>query len=123
VQFGSYCVGYWSQRILNTGPAGGHDDRGPKKAQTASSSSPRRPSDNGALDLASVDRMVGFYLERGANGRTILGVMGEAPKLTEEESRAFIGRAIARASRGARHRRRVGTGAGGDQDARSERDG
>jgi 4-hydroxy-tetrahydrodipicolinate synthase len=52
---------------------------------------------NGALDLASVDRMVDFYLERGANGLTILGVMGEAPKLTEEESRAFIGRAIARA--------------------------
>jgi 4-hydroxy-tetrahydrodipicolinate synthase len=54
-------------------------------------------SDNGALDLASVDRMVDFCLERGANGLTILGVMGEAPKLTEEESRAFIGRAIARA--------------------------
>ncbi len=53
-------------------------------------------SDNGALDLASVDRMVDFYLERGANGLTILGVMGEAPKLTEEESRAFIGRATAR---------------------------
>ena len=55
-------------------------------------------SDTGALDLASVDRMVDFYLERGAEGLTILGVMGEAPKLTEEESRAFIGRAIARAS-------------------------
>ena len=54
-------------------------------------------SDNGALDLASADRMVDFYLERGANGLTILGVMGEAPKLTEEESRAFIGRAILRA--------------------------
>jgi 4-hydroxy-tetrahydrodipicolinate synthase len=55
-------------------------------------------SDDGALDLKSVDRMVDFYLERGANGLTILGVMGEAPKLTEEESRVFIGRAIARAS-------------------------
>src|SRR5271163_3666203 len=54
-------------------------------------------SDNGALDLESVDRMVDFYLERGANGLTILGVMGEAPKLTEEESRALIRRAIARA--------------------------
>jgi 4-hydroxy-tetrahydrodipicolinate synthase len=54
-------------------------------------------SDTGALDLASVDRMIDFYLERGAEGLTILGVMGEAPKLTEEESRAFIGRAIARA--------------------------
>jgi 4-hydroxy-tetrahydrodipicolinate synthase len=54
-------------------------------------------TDSGALDMASVDRMVDFYLERGANGLTILGVMGEAPKLTEEESRAFIGRAIQRA--------------------------
>ena len=54
-------------------------------------------SENGALDLESVDRMVDFYLERGANGLTILGVMGEAPKLTEKESRAFISRAIARA--------------------------
>jgi len=41
--------------------------------------------------------MVDFYLERGANGLTILGVMGEAPKLTEEESRALIRRTIARA--------------------------
>ena len=40
--------------------------------------------------------MVDFYLERGTNGLTIPGVMGEAPKLTEEELRAFIGRAIAR---------------------------
>ena len=54
-------------------------------------------SDNGALDLESVDRMVDFYLERGADGLTILGVMGEAPKLTEEESRAVIGRVIRRA--------------------------
>jgi 4-hydroxy-tetrahydrodipicolinate synthase len=55
-------------------------------------------TDSGALDLKSVERMVDFYLERGANGLTILGVMGEAPKLTEEESRAFIARAIQRAS-------------------------
>jgi 4-hydroxy-tetrahydrodipicolinate synthase len=54
-------------------------------------------TDSGALDLASIDRMIDFYLERGANGLTILGVMGEAPKLTEEESRAFISRAIQRA--------------------------
>ena len=54
-------------------------------------------SDRGALDLASVDRMVDFYLELGANGLTILGVMGEASKLTEEELRAFISRAIVRA--------------------------
>jgi 4-hydroxy-tetrahydrodipicolinate synthase len=53
-------------------------------------------SDNGALDLPSVDRMVDFYLERGANGLTLLGVMGEAPKLAEDEARAFLARAIQR---------------------------
>jgi 4-hydroxy-tetrahydrodipicolinate synthase len=54
-------------------------------------------SDNCALDLESVDRMVDFYLERGANGLTVLGVMGEAPKLTEDESRALVRPTIARA--------------------------
>ena len=34
-------------------------------------------TDDGALDLASTDRVVDFYLEKGANGLTVLGVMGE----------------------------------------------
>lgn len=55
--------------------------------------------DDGALDLASVDRMVDFYLERGADGLTLLGVMGEAPKLAAEEARAFLRRALARVDR------------------------
>src|SRR5271156_4099928 len=53
-------------------------------------------SDNGALDLESVDRMVDFYLERGADGLTILGVMGEAPKLSADEARTFSRCVIAR---------------------------
>ena len=53
-------------------------------------------SDDGALDLASADRMVDFYLERGADGLTLLGIMGEAPKLSAEESRIFLRRALAR---------------------------
>jgi 4-hydroxy-tetrahydrodipicolinate synthase len=52
--------------------------------------------DDGALDLASVDRMVDFYLERGADGLTLLGIMGEAPKLTAAEARAFLARALSR---------------------------
>ncbi|MBV8474469.1 MAG: dihydrodipicolinate synthase family protein [Hyphomicrobiales bacterium] len=52
--------------------------------------------DDGALDLASTERMVDFYLERGADGLTILGVMGEAPKLAAEEARTFMRAAIAR---------------------------
>lgn len=52
--------------------------------------------ENGALDLPSTDRMVDFYLEKGASGLTILGMMGEAQKLTAEESRTFVRRVLAR---------------------------
>lgn len=45
--------------------------------------------DKGELDLASASRMCEFYIEHGATGMTILGMMGEAPKLTQEESIAF----------------------------------
>jgi 4-hydroxy-tetrahydrodipicolinate synthase len=53
-------------------------------------------TDNGALDLESTDRMVDFYLERGATGLTLLGIMGEAPKLTTDEARTFVARVLAR---------------------------
>lgn len=52
--------------------------------------------DNGELDLESTDRMVDFYLEKGATGLTILGIMGEATKLTADESRLFVKRVLAR---------------------------
>lgn len=52
---------------------------------------------DGALDLESVDRMVDFYLEKGATGLTILGMMGEAGKLSAEESLAVVRRVTARA--------------------------
>ncbi len=54
--------------------------------------------DSGELDLESADRMVDFYVERGADGLTLLGVMGEAPKLAAEESIAFIRRVAQRLS-------------------------
>ncbi len=50
----------------------------------------------GALDLASTDRMVDFALDRGVTGLTVLGIMGEATKLTAEESRTFVARVLAR---------------------------
>jgi len=43
-------------------------------------------NDDGSLDRASVDKMVDFYFDKGADGLTILGMMGEAPKLTQAES-------------------------------------
>ncbi len=51
---------------------------------------------DGALDIESVDRMVDFYAERGATGLTILGMMGEAGKLTFTESIEIIKRVTAR---------------------------
>lgn len=53
-------------------------------------------TDSGDLDLESTDRMVDFYLERGVDGLTLLGVMGEAPKLTLEESARFVQRVVQR---------------------------
>jgi 4-hydroxy-tetrahydrodipicolinate synthase len=53
-------------------------------------------TESGELDLASTDRMVDFYLESKATGLTILGILGEATKLTAEESRTFVKRVLAR---------------------------
>ena len=52
----------------------------------------------GAIDTASLDRMVDFYVAAGVDGITVLGMMGEAPKLTHEESVALT-RQVVRRSR------------------------
>lgn len=51
---------------------------------------------DGRIDMESCDRMVDFYLDAGATGLTVLGMMGEAPKLTVEESRDVVARILAR---------------------------
>jgi 4-hydroxy-tetrahydrodipicolinate synthase len=53
---------------------------------------------DGALDLESIDRMVDFYLEKGANGLTILGMMGEAGKLSADEAVTVVRRVVTRTS-------------------------
>lgn len=53
-------------------------------------------TDDGTLDLGSVDRMVDFYLDAGVNGLTVLGMMGEAPKLTAEEGARFVAAVLRR---------------------------
>ena len=53
-------------------------------------------TDSGELDLVSTDRMVDFLLEAGVTGLTVLGIMGEAPKLTAQESRIFVKQVLAR---------------------------
>jgi len=47
-------------------------------------------SDNGDLDLDSADALIEFYIEKGVSGITILGMMGEAQKLSAEESSVFL---------------------------------
>ena len=54
-------------------------------------------ADDGAIDFASIDRLVDFYLGAGAAGLTILGIMGEATKLLPDESQRITERFLARA--------------------------
>lgn len=49
-----------------------------------------------SLDLESTDSLTDFYLEKGVDGITILGILGEAHKLTEEESITFMRRVVKR---------------------------
>jgi len=51
----------------------------------------------GAVDFAAIDSMMDFYIGCGVTGLTILGVLGEAPKLDAEESLAVIRRVLAKA--------------------------
>lgn len=53
---------------------------------------------DGALDLDSIDRMVDAYIAKGATGLTILGMMGEAGKLSAEESVTVVKRVVARST-------------------------
>ena len=55
--------------------------------------------DDGRIDTASIDRLSDFYLEIGATGLTVLGQLGEAPKLEHAESVAVARRMIQRAAR------------------------
>ncbi|SSW64934.1 dihydrodipicolinate synthase family protein [Achromobacter agilis] len=57
-------------------------------------------ADNGELDLESVDSLTDFYLEKGVTGLTILGMMGEAPKLTEAETTTVMRRVLKRVEGG-----------------------
>ena len=49
---------------------------------------------DGALDLESLDRLIAFYTEAGVDGITLLGMMGEAQKLTYDESRLVVQRVL-----------------------------
>jgi 4-hydroxy-tetrahydrodipicolinate synthase len=53
--------------------------------------------EDGRVDEASTDRMTDFYLEAGCTGITVLGMMGEAPKLDAQEALEIANRVIRRA--------------------------
>ncbi len=42
-------------------------------------------TDDGRLDLESLERLTDFLIRLGVDGLVVLGVMGEAPKLSQRE--------------------------------------
>ena len=52
-------------------------------------------TDGGDVDFAGIDALSGRYLASGADGLTVLGIMGEAHKLTDAERSAVAERYIA----------------------------
>jgi 4-hydroxy-tetrahydrodipicolinate synthase len=54
--------------------------------------------EDGRIDDASADRMVDFYRDVGCSGITVLGIMGEAPKLDHVEALGLVNRVIRRAT-------------------------
>jgi 4-hydroxy-tetrahydrodipicolinate synthase len=53
--------------------------------------------EDGRIDDASIDRLTDFYGEVGCSGITVLGIMGEAPKLDGQEAVSVATRFIRRA--------------------------
>ena len=53
--------------------------------------------DDGRIDTKSTDRLIDFYKASGVAGVTVLGMMGEAPKLDVGEAQAFVKQVVGRA--------------------------
>jgi 4-hydroxy-tetrahydrodipicolinate synthase len=51
---------------------------------------------DGRIDDASIDRMTDFFLKAGVTGMTVLGQLGEAPKLEHAESVGVVKRVLGR---------------------------
>ena len=52
---------------------------------------------DGRIDESSIDRMSDFFLKAGVDGITVLGQLGEAPKMTHAESVGIVQRVLGRA--------------------------
>src|SRR3989440_6656443 len=55
--------------------------------------------DDGRIDEKSIDRLTDFYAQVGCDGVTVLGILGEAPKLEGSEAEAVAKRFINRAGK------------------------
>lgn len=55
--------------------------------------------DNGRIDERSIDRLTDFYEEVGCDGVTVLGILGEAPKLDAAEAEQVAVRFVKRAKK------------------------
>ncbi len=55
-------------------------------------------ADDGQLDVASLATLTDFVIDRGVDGMTILGVLGEAAKLTDAERLSVIEGVMSRAA-------------------------
>ncbi len=53
--------------------------------------------EDGSIDVESIDRLTDFYVACGSTGVTVLGQLGEAPKLEHAEAVAVAARVIGRA--------------------------
>src|ERR1044072_4269670 len=53
--------------------------------------------DDGRIDEKSIDRLTDFYAEVGCDGVTVLGILGEAPKLDAAEAEQVAIRFVKRA--------------------------
>ena len=53
--------------------------------------------DDGGIDHESIERLADFYAAVGCTGITVLGIMGEAPKLTQEEAISIAKNVIGKA--------------------------
>jgi 4-hydroxy-tetrahydrodipicolinate synthase len=51
---------------------------------------------DGRIDEASIDRMTDFFIRAGVDGMTVLGQLGEAPKMAHEESVGIVKRVLQR---------------------------
>ena len=48
----------------------------------------------GEIDFPAIDRLMDFYVDAGADGVALLGVMGEANRMTDADARSVVDRAV-----------------------------